>query len=182
MLRRRWRQGSSYEQLDGGQGRVPVEKVDSLQVQAQGISGADEMMRRRADERVDLVALRLAVVERSSQNEALRRGIAGLDGRRLQDVEGAARRLLRVGASALQPLDAQRPQQLVLVQMRVVVDAIGLLGRERHPVDAVVGPEVEPLGVALVVEQARLADDEVDQLAFAWLGAGHGSMLIVMYR
>ena len=40
-----------------------------------------------------------------------------------------------------------------------------LLGHQRHPVEGVVGEERVPLLVALGVEQARLVDDEVDQVA-----------------
>ena len=66
----------------------------------------------------------------------------------LQQVMAAAARLLREGARALQALDAQLAQQLVLVQVRGVLHAVGLVGRQRHPVDAVVGEQRVPLVVA----------------------------------
>ncbi len=44
-----------------------------------------------------------------------------------------------------------------------MVDAVFLVGRERHPVEAIVGEERIPFLVALGVEQSRLLDDEVDE-------------------
>src|SRR5215510_934308 len=77
----------------------------------------------------------------------------------------AARRLLRVGGRLLQALE----KQLVLVGERVVVERVGLVRRRRHPIVAVLGEELIPLVEALLVEQARLAEHELD-------GIAHGAM------
>ena len=67
--------------------------------------------------------------------------------------------------------------------MRRVVESFGLVRNERDPVDRVVGEERVPLVVALLVEQARLADDEADQLGLGRIvGDGGHHIVIVMYR
>src|SRR5882672_472717 len=81
----------------------------------------------------------------------------------------AARGFLRIRRRLLQALDAQLEEQLVLVGERVVVERIGLVRRRRHPVVAVLGEELVPLVEALLVQQARLANDELDRIA-------HGAM------
>ena len=96
-----------------------------------------------------------------------------VDLRRLQHVMAAALGLLRKGAVALQPLDADLEQQLVLVHQRRRQPRIGLAPFERHPVKAVLGEQVEPFLEALLVDQPRLANDEIDQLLVG--GRGHGS-------
>ena len=90
-----------------------------------------------ADEDVQLVALRLGVVELAAHDVRVAPpASARSTRRRLQQVMAARRRLLRERARALQPLDAQLAQQLVLVQVRGVVEAVGLVRHQRHPVDA----------------------------------------------
>src|ERR1035438_798864 len=110
------------------------------------------------DEGVRLVARRLCVLEhRASEVLAGVRRSRGLDRRRLQQVQASRRRLLRERPWALQALDAELPQQLVFVEVRGVVQAVGLLGCERYPVERVVGEERVPFLEASLVEQARLA-------------------------
>jgi hypothetical protein len=70
----------------------------------------------------------------------------------------AALRLLAEGPRALEPLDPDREQQLVAGQPR-----IGLIPFQRHPVEGVVGVHIEPFVETLLVDQPRLAHDEVDQ-------------------
>ena len=55
-------------------------------------------------------------------------------------------------------------QELVLVHQRGGEARIGLAPFDGHPVVAVLGEEVEPVVEALLVEQARLAQHEIDQL------------------
>src|SRR5580765_1252224 len=66
--------------------------------------------------------------------------------------------------------------------MRGVVQALGLARDPGHSVDRVVGEERVPLGVASVVEQARLADHEVDQLALADVAHCPAPIAVVMWR
>ena len=58
-------------------------------------------------------------------------------------------------------------QQLVLVEVRGVVQAVFLVGYGRHPVEGVVGEERVPGVVRALVEQARLAHDEFAGLRVA---------------
>src|SRR6185503_2063857 len=78
---------------------------------------------------------------------------------------------LRERGRLLQPLDAQLEEQLVLVGERVMLERILLPGRERHPVIRVVGEKLVPLVEALLVQQARFAQHEADELSFI-----HGAM------
>ena len=75
----------------------------------------------------------------------------------------AALRLLAEGARALEPFDPDREQQLVLVHQRAGQPRIGLIPFERHPVEGVVGVHIEPFVETLLIDQPRLANDEVDQ-------------------
>ena len=107
--------------------------------------------------------------------------VALVDLRRLQHVMAAALRLLREGAVALQPLDPDGEQQLVLVHQRRGEPRIGLAPFQRHPVDAVLGEQVEPFVEPVLVDQPRLADDEVDQVLVGRRGHVHsGHIDIVM--
>ena len=45
----------------------------------------------------------------------------------------------------------------------VVEPRIGLAPFQRHPVDAVLGEQIEPFLEAVLVDQPRLANDEIDQ-------------------
>ena len=90
--------------------------------------------------------------------------VALLDLRRLHDVVAAALGLLREGAIALEPLDADLQQHLVFVHQRRGEARIGLAPFERHPVEAVLGEQVEPFLEAVLIDQPGLADDEIDQL------------------
>src|SRR6478672_4219417 len=105
----------SDEELDRGAGRFGVKQVDPLQGQRQAAGLQGEVMEDGADEEDRLVALRLGVVERGPQHVALLARIASLERRQLQQVVGAAWRLLGMRARALQPLDAQAAQELVFV-------------------------------------------------------------------
>ncbi|MDT4833406.1 hypothetical protein FQZ97_670130 [compost metagenome] len=131
------------------------------------------MVEEGADVELQLVALRLGVVELGAHHEALGLGVEGLDHGHLQQVVAAALGLLRERARALQALDAQLAQQLVLVQVRGVVQAVFLLGHERNPVERVVGEERVPFLVAAGVEQARFVDDEVDEVLAGDIDGGH---------
>src|ERR1044071_2645779 len=114
-----------------------------------------------------IVAAGLGIDEAGSYQEFTFRCFFDLGS--LQDVVAAARRLLRIGGGLLEALDAQLEEQPVLVGERVVVERIGLVGRRRHPVVAVLGEELVPLVEALLVQQARFPDHELD-------GIGHGAM------
>ena len=76
----------------------------------------------------------------------------------------AAIRTLAVGLFALQAIDADPEQQLVLVHQRGGEPGIGLAPFDRHPVVTILGEQVEPVVELLLVEQARLVHDEVDEL------------------
>jgi hypothetical protein len=91
-------------------------------------------------------------------------GVVRLDLRRLQHVMAAALRLLAEGAIALEPLDPDLQQQLVLVHQRGRQPRIGLPPFERHPVKAVLGEQIEPFLETMLVDQPGFADDEIDQI------------------
>ena len=76
----------------------------------------------------------------------------------------AALGFLRKGPVALEPLDADGQQQLVLVHQRGGQPRIGLAPLQRHPIDAVVGEQIEPFLQPVLVDQPRLVDDEIDEL------------------
>src|SRR2546421_151117 len=102
-------------------------------------------MDRAADEEEHFVALRLGVVKLRAQEITVLCSAEYLDNRRLQQVMATAWRLLRERARAFQTFDAQVAQQLVFVQMRGVLRAFGLLGRQGNPVDRIVGEKCVPL-------------------------------------
>ena len=93
----------------------------------------------------------------------------------------AAPRLLREGAVALEPLDPDGEQHLVLVHQRGGEPRIGLAPLQRHPVDAVLGEQIEPFVEPVLVDQPRLADDEIDQLLVGRRGHCRAHIDIVMY-
>src|ERR1051326_1984835 len=76
----------------------------------------------------------------------------------------AVRRFLRIRGRLLQALDAQLEEQPVLVGERVVVERVGLVRRGGHPAVAVLREELVTLAEALLVQQARLADHELDRV------------------
>src|SRR5260221_9227170 len=87
-------------------------------------------------------------------------------------MQATAGRLLREGEGALQALDAQLQQEPVLVGERVMQVRIGLAGRRRHPVMAVVGKQRIPLVEALLVQQASLLHYESDEVL-----VGHAAVM-----
>jgi septum formation topological specificity factor MinE len=80
--------------------------------------------------------------------------------------------LLRERAIALEPLDADLQQQLVLVHQRGGKSRIGLLPFQRHPIMTVISEQVEPFLEALLIDQTRLADNKLDQIVVARRGHG----------
>ncbi len=98
-------------------------------------------------------------------NASCWRQYARIDLRRLQHVMAAALRLLAKGSLA--PLSRStriRRQQLVLVHQPEQVSRGSVsIPFQRHPVEGVVGIHIEPFVETLLVDQPRLADDEVDQ-------------------
>src|SRR5688572_15753202 len=87
-----------------------------------------------------------------------------VDFRRLQDMQAAARRLLRERLRALQALDAQLEEKSVLVSERVLEVRILLAMHRRHPVVTVVGKQLVPFVEAFFVQQARFPDHESDEI------------------
>ena len=100
----------------------------------------------------------------------------------VQNVVAAGLRLLREGALALEALDAQFSHEGVFMQQRGDVFGVFLIVVERHPVEAVMGPQIEPFVEPAIVQHAGFFIDEVDQV-FAGGSLHHAfpSIVIVMY-
>ncbi|CAM2160860.1 hypothetical protein PT2222_90078 [Paraburkholderia tropica] len=131
------------------------------------------MMAHDAGEHQLLVAARLGVEERRAQ--AIAAGVGGFDFGALHDVLATALGLLRKRARLLEAFDAQLEQQPVLVHQRGVIEAVVLAVRKRYPVEAVVGEQRVPGVELLVVDEARLAIDEVGERVAQGgiVGVGH---------
>ena len=116
---------------------------------------------------LDAVKSAVTELEGAVRGVDARRVVTRLHRRHLQQVVAAAGRLLREGARPAQALHPDLQQQLVLVHQRGVQTCIRLPGRQWHPIDAVLGKELQPLLVAALVDQPRLAQHEVDEFAVA---------------
>ena len=101
---------ASGKKLDRGKCRLGIEEVDALKPDTQ--HAIDMLKRMTAHTRKNqlLIIARFQVHERRAQPITLRAVVPMLDERLLQDMLPSAGRTLRVRASALQPLNAQRQQ------------------------------------------------------------------------
>src|SRR5581483_9246025 len=127
-------------------------------------------MRRPGRVELLVVIARLDVVHRRPGDVFVCRLVALVDLRRLQHMMAATLRLLREGAVSFEALDTNGKEQFIFVHQRRGEPRISLAPFERHPVDAVVVKQIEPFIEAVLIDQARLADHEVDQLLVAWRG------------
>src|SRR6185436_14748217 len=114
---------ASGKELDRRPCGIGLQQIDPLEPDAPRAAGFHEAVKTAAGQQQLALAARFDVDERRAQLAA--RAVVERDGGGLQHVLAAARRMLRVRARALQPLDAQLQQQQVFVGQRVVRGAFG---------------------------------------------------------
>src|ERR1700733_6183030 len=74
---------------------------------------------------------------------------------------------LRMGIRAPQTPDSHMQEQLILVHQRILAGGTLLAACQGHPVMAVLGVELVPLLQALLVDEARLGVNEINQFLIA---------------
>src|SRR5215831_17406916 len=165
----------SHEKLDVPESRVAIDEIDALEFDPQLAVNDSQCVGRPGGVKLLVVVPGFDVVHRSPGHEFVVGFISLVDLWRLQDVMAPALGLLRIRPLTLEPLDPDGEQQLVLVHQRGRQLWIGLAPLQRHPIDAVIGEQIEPFVQPMLVDQPRLVDDKIDKLLIS--RCLHGSPL-----
>src|SRR5690606_12895524 len=144
----------SHKQLDIAERRVAIEQIHPFQTDLQSVVLAHQGVGIPTHIDILVVATRFRVVEGATHGVFAFLLVHAFHSGLLEQMMAAALGLLGESATACQTLHTDTQQELVLVHQGRMQTGVLLIVHQRHPVVAILGEQVEPLLVALFIQQA----------------------------